>query len=246
MKSIFYILISVLTLAACKKAEERTCFKSAGKEVTLEVPLQDFGRLFLGPHMKFRLIQGQENKLVITGGENLVNHVATKMDGDQLFITNENKCNFLRSYKKEISVDIYYKNVYVINFEGTKELTTVNQINAPYFTLVIEDGAGACNLDLNTGQLHVVVTNGWGNFNLSGVTDYAKLDIRGDGFGNLYDLEVADSINVLMNTSNNVKIKADQIPLRVQTYGVGDVWYKGTPSSIQFNKYGEGDLVNKN
>ena len=246
MKSVFYILISLLVLAACKKAEERSCFKSAGDEVSIEVPLQDFGRLFLGPHLKFRLIQGQESKLVITGGENLVNHVSSHMEGDQLFITNENKCNFLRSYKKEISVDIYYENIYVINFEGTKELKTVNPINAAYFTLVIEDGAGACNLDLNTDQLHVVVTNGWGNFNLSGVTNYAKLDIRGDGFGEMYDLSVADSMNVLMSTSNVLKINADQIPLRVQSYGVGDVWYKGTPSTIQFNKYGEGDLVNKN
>lgn len=245
MKKISFLVVLSL-LVACKKSEDRSCFKSAGEEVTVEVPLEDFGRLFLGPHLKFRLVKDQENKLVIQGGENLVNFVGATIEDNELFVFNDNKCNFLRSYKKEISVDIHYKNIYAINFEGTKELTCANTIVAPYFSLVIEDGAGNCKLDFDTDQLNVVVTNGWGNFDLSGVSKYVKMDIRGDGFGDLFDLNVEDSINMLMNTSNIVKVRADQVPLRVQSYGVGDVWYKGTPSSIQFNKYGEGDLLNKN
>lgn len=236
----------VLSFFSCKKPENRSCFKSVGDLAVKEISLDFFNKLYLGPHLKYRLIQGNENKVVVRGGENLLNFVSATIEDDRLSIVNKNKCNFLRSYKKEISVDVYFQNIYSIDFEGTKDLIMTDTIHAPYLSLIITDGAGKCDLTVDSDQLIVIVTNGWGNFDIDGKTKFVKLDIRGDGFGDLYGLKVKDSMDVLMQTSNVVKVYPDQVPLRVQSYGIGDVWYKGTPSSIQFNRYGEGDLVNKN
>ena len=43
----------IFILASCKKAEDRRCFKSVGDETTVEIELDSFNELFLGPHLNF-------------------------------------------------------------------------------------------------------------------------------------------------------------------------------------------------
>lgn len=68
MRLILFISISII-LFSCKKAEDRTCWKSAGDETKLEVSLESFDKLFLREHIVYELVQDSLNKLVITGGD---------------------------------------------------------------------------------------------------------------------------------------------------------------------------------
>lgn len=243
----FLIVISLFSLLfACKKAEDRKCWKSAGEDSSLTIHLPDFKKMTLGPHIRYTLVQDTSCYAIVRGGKNLLNFIQFEMPEEELYITNGNKCNFLRSYKKEVSVELHVRELDFIQYEGTKELICLNTLNQDYTSVVIRDGAGKFNLDINCYNLNFVITHGWGNFNLSGNVNYLRMEANGSGFGNAYSLVINDSVNVISNSSADLRIRANNIPFRVQTNSLGDVYYKGIPSYLEFNKYGEGNLIDEN
>ncbi len=237
----------ILVLVACKDSEDRSCFKSVGDLGYKEVTLESFDKLYLGPHLKYVLVQDTVNKAVIYGGENLLNFIETTIDEEKrLNIRNNNKCNFLRDYDKVVTVEIHVKKISNILFEGTYELSCSNVLVSDYMTLVIRDGAGAVNLNLDAYELWTTVTYGWGNFNFSGNVKYLNLNIDGNGFGSANNLQVADSLHVISNTPEVLQVNADNCIFRAQTLSSGDIWYVGTPSSVTFDTYGTGSVLDKN
>jgi hypothetical protein len=239
--------IVLLCLFSCKKSEDRNCFKSTGELTSKEIPLVDFDKIYFGPHLKYILVQDTINKVVLHGGKNLLNFVETSVDDDaRLNVRNNNKCNFLRDYDKVITVEIHLKFLRNMLFEGTHELTCQNTLNTDYLAVVMTDGAGFMSLDVNAYQIFCSTTNGWCNFELKGNVQYLNLQIEGNGFGSTYGLHVSDSLDVISNTPEIVKVNADGCIFRAQTLKTGDIWYIGYPQSVTWNAYGEGELLDKN
>jgi hypothetical protein len=245
MRYLLYIAF-IGALFSCKKAEDRTCLKGAGEESVKEVIVPSFDRLDLGPHLKYVLVQDTVEKLVLRGGFNLLNHVETSVSEGLLTISNGNKCNFLRNYKKEIEVEIHFQDIKNVHFEGTKELKCSNTLILNDLSFTIRDGAGRVNLDVNANSLQMLVTHGWGNFDINGNVNFMKLEVRSNGFGNTEGMTVVDSIYVLQSSAENVSINSNNTLLRAEIGGSGDVLYKGTPTQIDLNNYGTGELVDNN
>jgi hypothetical protein len=243
---IILFFIGIVMLFGCEKSADRNCFKSTGEVSVKEIELGEFSQLYMGPHLKYVLVQSTENKLKIVGGKNVINFVEPIIEGEVLKINNLNKCNFLRSYGKSITVYIYFKDVYNITFEGTEEVTCLDRLNFQNLFIAIRDGAGEFNLSVNANSLQMLVTHGWGNFNLDGEVNYLKLEVRSNGFCNTNALTVNDSISVISKSSELVKLNADNCFLRAETASIGDVWYIGTPTSIIHHNTGVGSLLDKN
>ena len=246
MNRIILLLVFAGVLFSCKKSQDRSCWKATGGLTTKEIMLDSYDKLYMGPHLKYRMVQDTVNKVVLIGGNNLVNFVETSITENLLTIKNNNKCNFLRSYDKIVMVEIHFVKLINILFEGTEEVVAVNTLNTDYLTLAIRDGVGTFNLNVNANSLHLVISHGWGNFNFNGTVDFLSMDIRSNGFGDAYGLNVNDSIHAISNSSEVFKINADNCLIRTQTFEKGDIYYKGIPTFIEHFSYGEGQLVNKN
>lgn len=239
--------IVVLLMIGCKKSEDRNCFKSTGGESSKEILLGEFDKIYFGPHLKYILVQDTVNKVVLYGGKNVLNFVETSIDDDgRLNLRNTNKCNFLRDYDKIITVEVHLKILRNILFEGTHDVECPQTLNTDYLAVVISDGAGKLNLDVNAYQLFSSTTNGWCNFDYRGNVQYLNLQIEGNGFGSTYGMHVSDSLDVISNTPEVVKVNADGCIFRAQTLSTGDTWYIGYPQSVTWDAYGEGQLLDKN
>jgi hypothetical protein len=59
-------------------------------------------------------------------------------------------------------------------------------------------------------------------------------------------MTVQDSLVVISRTQGDVRINANGAKLKAQTEQDGNIYYKGTPSSIKFNKFGNGELIDAN
>lgn len=245
MRLIVFFIVGLM-LYGCKDSEDRNCFKTTGGLSVKEVDLVDFDGLYMGPHLKYVLIQSSENRLEIVGGKNVINFVDYVIEGGILKLNNINKCNFLRSYDKDITVYIYFDDISEINFEGTEEVICTNTLNLQDLILTIRDGAGEFNLSLNANSLQTIVTHGWGNFNLDGNVDYLKLNVNSNGFCNTNAMSVNDSILVISKTVETVQVNADNCFLRAETGAAGDIWYIGTPTGIVYHNNGSGELIDKN
>ena len=111
MKKLIYILCFIVFLISCQKLEDRICYKSTGKTISELRALENFTVLVLTDNIELRLHQSIENSATITAGNNLINFIQTKVSGDTLYISNQNKCNNLRSRKKEVIVTVNVLNI---------------------------------------------------------------------------------------------------------------------------------------
>lgn len=245
MKIVFLLFI-VLVAFGCKKEEDRNCAKSIGSTSSKEILLEDFKQLFMGPHIKYKLIQDSTNKVVIKGGENLLNEIEVSVENQKLTIINSNKCAFLRSYDEVVEVEIHFNDITNIEFEGTNEVVCSDTLELTDLTLLIRDGAGAFDLKLNANSLSLIVTHGWGNYTVSGNVNYANFQISSNGFGNSNNLNVDNELIVVSNTAGIVEVNANQCTFLAEINSSGSIYYKGVPNAIQFNNYGSGELVDKN
>lgn len=246
MRIIVLFIAFVFILASCKKAEDRPCLKGVGDETTVEVELTSFETLFLGPYLNYVLVQDTVEKVILTGGENLVNFIGTNITDSELRITNDNRCNFLRTYKKSVTAEIHLVNINRIEFQGTKPLVCQNTLTCPILEIKIIEGAGAFNLKINNLSLKTHISNGWGNMVVSGSTNYANFNAGSNGVIDSYGLTVQDSLHVISKTPSTLKVNAEVTEFRVETSSSGDIWYVGAPIILEHIQSGTGELIDKN
>ncbi len=232
-------------LFACKKPEDRSCLKKSGAMAERTVTVQNFDRLFLKEHIEYVLIQDSTDKVVIQGGENLLNFIAIESTDGLLTLSNHNKCNYLRHYAK-VKVEIHYTNLINILYEGTETCTNVDTLKTDYLTLTLKDGGGQMDLCIDVLDVNAVNTNGWGDLRLTGKTVTTKMQITGDGCFDCQYLQTQGTLNVISSSSRPQKVKASGIPLKAEINGVGNIEYFGFPSTIFLSRYGTGELINRN
>ena len=71
----FLCIIVLLFVTACKKPENRSCFKGTGKVVTQYISLPSFQSMELHQRLNIVLVQDSLDFLEIAAGENLQNFI---------------------------------------------------------------------------------------------------------------------------------------------------------------------------
>lgn len=97
IRSLVYITLLLLFLG-CNSENAGDCFQSAGDTVWDVVEVDDFSEIEIGEGVTLYLEQGDENKVVIETGENLLNDVQAYTENGKLILKDNNGCNFVRKY----------------------------------------------------------------------------------------------------------------------------------------------------
>ena len=128
MKKIGFILTLLigLMISSCQKGHEMDCFKSNGKETQQTRTLNPF--LFINIKDKVDVIinEGNEFKAVVSGGEHLINNIKTEVKENTLYISNTNKCNMVRGYKRRYSVTITLPQLKYLENKGSNTVSFYN------------------------------------------------------------------------------------------------------------------------
>ena len=246
MRQMLVFGLLVLFFSNCKKANERTCWKSAGEETTKIIPVAAFEKLELYEHIKYTLIQDSLDFIEIKAGKNLIDLIEISSENSILKIENLNKCNFLGYQKRKVAVEIHLRNLNEIYFKGTDSLVNKGILNLSNLNVEIEDGAGSIDFNINAESLNFIVPHGWGDFKLKGLTKFFRVDIDGSGYFDTRELQVLDSISVISISPILSKINAENCKLKVELNGEGDLWYYGIPTILLKNEYSKGRVINKN
>lgn len=241
-----YIVIALLLMGsfACEKPQDRTCFKGGGAYAEIELPLDSVSKFTFNRDIKYRIFQNDQKKIIIKGGQNLIQHIEVRADEKQeLFISNNNKCNFFRNNKGLVEVEIHYPYLNDFLMRISDSVVFENTINTEVLTIIMEEGGGSLRLDIDVFQVVIIVANGAGDFNLTGqASNKAELKVQNNGTANaayfispyffLYQNSTADMF-VNLNNSNALII----------TDGTGDIYYIGYPKSIIQEGVGKGRTI---
>ncbi|MES2589395.1 MAG: DUF2807 domain-containing protein [Bacteroidota bacterium] len=237
-------LIILFLLFACKKPEDRKCYKSTGENSVRIVYLADFNKLVLKKKLKYVLVQNDSSYLKIIGGENMLNLVSYELNEEgSLEVFNENKCNFLRDLKESITVEIHFKDLSEIQFEGSETLDCPDTLNLNNLKFVILDACGTMNLKINANSVDGEVAYGWGDYTILGQVQNAQLGVRSNGYCNIENLRVLGDFKLKNESVGNMYINATNSNLSGHISGKGNIFYKGLPLTNTVSMLGEGKMI---
>ena len=247
MNKIYFSLILLFSIVACKKPDERACLKRSGDNIKKILNPGEFSRVYLKEHLNYVMVQDTVNYIVIEGGSNLVGFVDCSIIDNELVVSNNNKCKFLRYKTEKITVEIHFREIDQLIFQGTELLTNRNNWNFNQISIVLKDAGGSMNLTNFTGNtLNLVNSHGWGDITLSGGVNFFRAEMIGNGYFDSQNFIVQDSISVISSSSTLSKLNSDSCLLKAQLRATGDVWYYGDPFQIWKEELGSGKLVNMN
>ena len=239
----FYIVLLSIIVFSCKKSEDRSCFKFVGDSSTKIISLGKTDSLYLYDNIIYTLVPDTVNFVELKGGENLLNHIECLSFNEKLEVRNNNKCNFLRSYKKKVEAFIHVKEIRYIHYEGTENLFNKDTLKSGELRLIIRDGAGPVELTVENGYMSAAVTHGWGNFTLHGMAYSAFLNCSTNSYCNTTNLNVETSLKVYSTTGGDMTVNAEGTDFHATIKRDGNILYTGVPNSILVEDNGDGEVV---
>lgn len=243
MKTLTILFLTFVLVSACKKPEERTCFKFSGKIDSLDIQVESFNELNLGKRLNYNLVPDTINFIRIKGGSNLLRLVSHEVNQGILYIENQNRCDFLRDFSEILEVEIHFVHLNRVEGRISHNLNSLDTIRGTYFNLSLTGASGYANLLVNTEFINGFANDGNADYTFSGVTKYAHIQAHSNGFADARPLKVTEVLEVTSRSNRSIFCHAEGISLIVNIERTGSVYYTGNPSSIVLNKTGTGNLV---
>ena len=244
MNKVIYISIIIISIFSCRKPEDRQCYKSTGKTISEFRDLENFSVIVLNDNIELVLNQSADNNTTISSGENLINFIKTDISGDTLYISNENKCNNLRSNKHSITVNVNVKYLTRIEHNGTKGLRFSNTIKSDSLAIESIDGHGDVSINFEGKYLATIFHSGTCNVTATGVVEESFAYQISNGYTDYSNLS-AKKCHLHSRTIQDCTMNADEI-FSVNIQGAGNVYYKDNTNLIVEKKgNGSGELISQ-
>lgn len=237
-------IIAVLSFS-CKKAEDRTCFKTLGEDSSLELPLPRLDKLSVTGKIKYILIQDSTNKAVVHGGKNLIKHIDFSYDADSvLHISNKNKCNVLRKMNHQLTVELHISDLSSLTINSGDSVVSRGPLKSPFIYVKVNDGAASIALDFDVHQLDTYVVYGFADLTYTGKAKTCNNNISFASSLNALGLKVSDYIYIRSFTSQPVYFNTNQTYMEGLIESNGDIYYEGIPSHLDVKTLaGNGKLI---
>jgi len=215
MKKILLVFIGILMLS-CDKENANDCFQKSGDIISQEIIVADFTRIKVNRDVELILKEGAIQKVLVETGANLLNDVSAVVNGDQLVLTDNNTCNFVRNYNvTKVFVtspnitEIISSTQFRISSDGVLNYAVINVLSEDYHDSSII-AVGIINLALNSQEVKVTGNN-LTTFNLSGNAENLNVNFAaGDGVFNGASL-IADEVNVFHRGTNNIIVNPKNV-----------------------------------
>ncbi|MEY5000110.1 MAG: hypothetical protein RLZZ211_146 [Bacteroidota bacterium] len=242
MNRIWIICIVALFLS-CQKAPQRSCFKSTGKPVQLIQQLDPFIYLHIGPYIEVELIQDSLNYIEWNAGQNLISFLIASVNTDTLYLQNKNKCRFLRYAKGEVKASVHFTSIHELHLANSEKVSASGTWSQDDLLLYLHEGVGVVDLQLDVQKTTVRNNYGWQQLVLSGQAKGLFVDLDGSAALDARELHVSDSISFRSSSLLTSYIWADQLLLKAQLYGAGNLYYSGNPLAVLKKEYGQGRVL---
>jgi len=241
MRSYLITILLFLALVSCDSPTAPDCLKSGGDITTETRNISEFLELEINGDFQVIIRDATTQSLEIEGPKNLLEKIVTEVYDNTLIVTNNNTCNWVRSYDLP-KVYISSPNITRIKQNGAGLVKSANTITYPDIQLVTVENSGDYELSFDNERVRIS-NNDLSNFYFSGRTDLLFVGFyAGDGRCECAELE-ADRVRVFQRSSNDMIVNAVN-KLEGRIISTGNVIYTGQePAEIDISIEGRGDLI---
>lgn len=238
---IIVLLFIIFTFSTCKKDHLLDCFKSAGKTITENRETNAFININLTDNVDLIIHTDTTYFVKVTAGDNLINGIITEWNNKTLYIRNENRCNWMRSFKNIYTVEIGMNQPELIHYNGSGNITCLDTIRKEDFIFDSFGGSGTINLNFNSNKIHLndhigradIHAFGFANESYIYVNDVGVLDASGMNTNYTY---------ITNNSTGDCRINVKN-ELGFEIKYSGNIFYTGNPHFLSQNFSGTGKLI---
>ena len=234
------ILLIFSGFAGCQKSGTN-CLTSAGSVIMEQRVVSDFDSIDVGDYVNLFLTQDSVNRVMVESGKNIIDGITTENNDHLLVIRNTNTCNWLRSYNVPVNVHISVKNLRKIYYEASGNINSTNTITSGYFIVLVSNGCGTIDLDLNVQEGYFRLEQGTVDFKLRGHCSISTIYAGDFGFFDCKDLATGYSF-VTNKGSNDCYVKAFQY-MDATIGNIGNIYYSGNPDTLITHLNGTGQVL---
>lgn len=243
---ILSLFVFWLSFSSCRKDQLNDCFQSTGSDVTEIRDVGSFNGINVGEKFKVKIFQDSTlpEQVSITCGKNIIGQITAKVKNNILVIENKNTCNFVRSYDREIKIEIRVRFLTDIEIHSATDVSCdellhfekINHLKLKNF------GLGDVQLKMNVGFLDVQSINS-GNIILEGFANILSCSIEEVTQFDGRKLE-ADDIYFDCHTPLDCYVNPRNF-LFAKIFNSGNVYYAQTPAiKLELvERKGSGDLL---
>lgn len=248
MKKTIYIF-SLFILFSCNSENAGDCFQTAGVLMTQEFTVGVFTKILVNRDIELIIKEGSPQEVIVETGKNLINDVTIEVVEDQLILTDNNTCNFVRDYGVT-KVYITAENISEIRSMTQYDITSIGVLTYPELNLLSEDftESGSVNsgnffLEVDSDRLSVVFNN-LSNAKISGSTENLSVTLAaGISYFDGANL-MAQNVSVRNRSSNDIIVNP-RLQLSGEILGTGDVIALNKPPQVDVEEVYKGRLIFK-
>lgn len=242
MKRVCFIIVLAFVMVACSKEKRCDCLQSTGDIVSEERSVIPFGQIRIADKINLFLKQDTFCSVRVEAGENLLSDIITEVKDSVLEIRNDNRCNWVRSYKPVINVYVTFIDIWhFMYYKGAGTVTTEDTIFTDYFQLDDFEGTGSLNFILHTETSWLNLHTGPADLTLRGVSDVCYLYSAGNGLADLRNFKTKGTYMTSKSTADCYVWTTEEVDAWIDY--VGNVYYTGNPAKITYNYTGSGRLI---
>lgn len=241
---VFLLLPACLLLNSCKRENMFDAVKGTGKRVTETRNISGFTKIHMEDKIDVYFTQSIDSsyEVKVEGGSHLIPLIKTEVVDGELRIKNDNKFDWMRSYKKS-EIKVFVKAPHLISL-------TSDAVGNFYCNDTLHEDRIDYSLG-NSGDVYLKVDcnilnghfHGAGDAYLSGnVHNENDFYSVGQSFINAENLNT-NYTWIYYNSSGEAHIRVFGLLFAILP-GSGNVYYTGTPSSIERRITGSGKLIN--
>lgn len=246
MKIILYILVFSLIMS-CDSEDAGDCFQKAGTIIQEEVTVSSFNKILVNRDVELIIKDGVTQSVTIETGKNLLNDVIVEVIDEQLILTDNNTCNYIRNYGIT-KVYITSPNIREIRSSTQYDISSDGVLTYPNLTILSEDfsepdtfTSGNFNLQIDNNSFRLVFNN-LSNCFISGKTNNLNITFAaGTSRFEGRDL-IAENITIWNRSSNDMILNPQQ-SLTGLISGAGDVISVNRPPVVDIEEKYRGRLI---
>lgn len=238
--ALFMICFVSLINLSCTKEQMNDCFTSTGKVVEDKRKLDVFTDVLVRGNFNLVLIEDSVNFIKIEAGSKLLDQIKTSVELRKLTIENTNTCNWVRSYKIPVNLELHYIAVDWLYLQGTVNLTNKDTIRTDTIFLQMLGNAGKVNLSISNKLVEINQPNGAADIVVDGRTDLLVYKPGDRVSGNFLNLR-ARRVEAESRSEIDGYVYATE-SLKLITRAGGSLLYTGEAEDIEQASYGEGTV----
>tara|TARA_R110002073_G_scaffold148335_3_gene301419 strand:- start:15297 stop:16013 length:717 start_codon:yes stop_codon:yes gene_type:complete len=236
-----------MLIVACNSEDALDCFQTEGNIVQQEIVVSSFEKIVVNRDIELIVKEGSDYRVIIETGENLLNDVLVIVVDNELQLTDNNTCNYVRDYGNT-KVYVTAPNITEIRNSSQYEVSSEGILTFPELSLVSEDfnapgsfTVGDFRLQINNDKLRVV-TNNISSFYMSGTVNSLFVGFYAGAGRFEGENLIAQSVDVFHRGSNDMIVNP-QISLTGELRGTGNLISVNQPPTVEVEQFYTGELI---